>query len=178
MRTYTFRSLGHLYVQNELIYSCVLDGLLRAVSGLLRFVSYAPTNTPTYTSVYIHTCPPPRSSLLTTVDPFKSPANLCAHRGQVDKRSLLEQLSSVLLSLDEVVDGGCVRWLGLALGLALALGLGLGLALRCVRWWPLCHVVLCFVIPNICRRGVFGGVICRRVQSFLVSLVMVMWCMQ
>ena len=31
-----------------------------------------------------------------------------ANRGQVDKRSLLEHLSSVLLSLDEVVDGGCV----------------------------------------------------------------------
>ena len=26
----------------------------------------------------------------------------------MDKRSLLEHLSSVLLSLDEVVDGGCV----------------------------------------------------------------------
>ena len=132
-----------------------------------------------YTSIYIHTSPPPRSSLLTTVDPFKSPANLCAHRGQVDKRSLLEQLSSVLLSLDEVVDGGCVRWLGLALGLGLRLRLALGLALGCVRWWPLCYVVLCLVIPYyICRGGVFVGVVCRRVQSSLVSLVMVMWCMR
>ena len=45
--TYTARYNHPLFVyQNELIYSCVLDGLLRAVSGLLRFhssVRYART---------------------------------------------------------------------------------------------------------------------------------------
>lgn len=100
-----YKTLGDLmfYVtgshdENELILYTVLQGFYESVSLLLRYVIFQ-----THCLSALLADDPFDNSLDAHMEKLKQ---LCCCRGAVEKKTVLENLDLVLLSIDEIIDGG------------------------------------------------------------------------